>query len=148
MGYSDIANVVKKKDGTHPTESSVREAVKAFTTKGKKKAGRPKGSFKTSKEEDKQIMTAFHKVRPPGAGVTARKVHKALPKKLNWEAHHHQAPCEEGLPPPRQSEQGNAERAQQKEAVGFLQFTQRQDRAGVEGRGPGRFGFLGLHVLP
>ena len=82
MGYSDIANVVKKKDGTHPTESSVREAVKAFTTKGKNKAGRPKGSFKTSKEEDKQIMTAFHKVRPPGAGVTARKVHKALPKKL------------------------------------------------------------------
>ena len=74
MGYNDIAKVVKKKDGTHPTESSVREAVKTFTTKGKKKAGRPKGSFKTSKEEDKQILTAFHKVRPPGVGVTARKV--------------------------------------------------------------------------
>ena len=82
MGYNDIAKVVKKKDGTHPTESSVREVVKTFTTKGKKKAGRPKGSFTTSKEEDKHFMTAFHKVRPPGAGVTARKVHKALPTKL------------------------------------------------------------------
>ena len=32
--------------------------------------------------EDKTILKKFKQVRPPGHGVTARKIHKALPKKL------------------------------------------------------------------
>lgn len=36
----------------------------------------------TTKEEDKQILKTFKKVRPPGAGIVARKIKSALPKKL------------------------------------------------------------------
>ena len=44
--------------------------------------GRGEGWRATTKAEDKVILKAFHKVRPPGAGVVARKVRAALPKKL------------------------------------------------------------------
>ena len=44
--------------------------------------GRNEGWRATTKAEDKVILKAFHKVRPPGAGVVARKVRAALPKKL------------------------------------------------------------------
>ena len=82
MKFTEICKVVKKTDRTHPTEGAVREIVKNFKVKGKKKAGRPKGWRKTSKDEDKEILKAFHKTRPPGHGVTSRKVRNALPAKL------------------------------------------------------------------
>ena len=41
MKFTEICKVVKKKDRTHPTEGAVRELVKNFKLKGKKKAGRP-----------------------------------------------------------------------------------------------------------
>ena len=40
------------------------------------------GWRKTTKREDKTIMNAFKKLRPPGHGVDSRMVHSALPKKL------------------------------------------------------------------
>ena len=48
----------------------------------KQRVGRPSGSRATSKDEDKQIIQTFKKVRPPGHGVVARKVHAALPRNL------------------------------------------------------------------
>lgn len=48
----------------------------------KRAVGRPKGWRATTKAEDKEIVKAFKKVRPPGHGVSARKVRSALPKKL------------------------------------------------------------------
>ena len=48
----------------------------------KDKLGRPVGSRKTTKAEDKKLLATFHKLRPPGHGVVARAVHKALPKKF------------------------------------------------------------------
>ena len=41
-----------------------------------------KGWRKTSKAEDKVIMTKFHKIRPPGHYVDSRKLRKALPSQL------------------------------------------------------------------
>ena len=80
--YSDIAGMVYLTDGTtHPTPMGVWKAVKTFN-EPKTKAGRPKGTKKTTNAEHKVIMTTFHKKRPPGYGIEARDVHKALPKKL------------------------------------------------------------------
>ena len=66
---------------THPTPMGIWKAVKTFN-EPKTKAGRPKGTKKTTNAEHKVIMTTFHKKRPPGYGIEARDVHKALPKKL------------------------------------------------------------------
>ncbi len=44
--------------------------------------GRLSGSNKTTKKEDKDSVSTFLKVRPPGHGVDSRVVHKALPQKL------------------------------------------------------------------
>ena len=43
MKFEDICKIVKKKDGTHPKESSVRECVQNFKLK-RNPVGRPKGS--------------------------------------------------------------------------------------------------------
>ena len=48
----------------------------------KKPVGRQLGWRATTKEEDKAILKAFKKVRPPGHGVVARKVRAALPKNI------------------------------------------------------------------
>lgn len=82
LTYPQIRKLVRKKDGGLPEVGSIREAVKTFNKKGKKKVGRPAGWRKTTKEEDKKILQTFKKVRPPGHGVTSRKVRNALPKKL------------------------------------------------------------------
>lgn len=81
MPFHDIALLVKKTDGTIPTEGAVRQAVQNFK-KEKKNLGRKSGSRATTKEEDKVILKIFKKVRPDGCGVDARKIHNALPKKL------------------------------------------------------------------
>jgi hypothetical protein len=82
LPFADIAETVFHTNGkTHPTAMGVWKAVTNFN-EPKKKAGRPKGSKKTTKAEHKVIMSAFHKKRPPGYGVEAKDVHTALPKKL------------------------------------------------------------------
>ena len=50
--------------------------------KEKGDVGRPVGSLKTTKEENKVLMKTFYKLRPPGHYVDSRIVHSALPRKL------------------------------------------------------------------
>ena len=81
LPYTDIRKVMRKKNGKHPSIPAMSMCVaqyKAF----KHKTGRKPGSFKTTKQEDKQIMKAFHKMRPPGHGVFAWQIKTAMPKKL------------------------------------------------------------------
>lgn len=81
MKYKDIAEIVVKKDGTHPTVGGVHKAVQEFM-EVKEKRGRKTGWRKTTKEEDAAIMAAFFKCRPPGHGVVSREVSMALPRPL------------------------------------------------------------------
>ncbi len=81
LPYTDIRKVVRKKNGRHPSIPAMSMCVaqyKAF----KHKKGRKPGSLKTTKQEDKQIMKAFHKMRPPGHGVFAWQILTAMPKQL------------------------------------------------------------------
>ena len=48
-------------DGKRPSIGAIAQAAKAFK-KPKKQVGRPAGKRKTTKREDRQIMTAFKKV--------------------------------------------------------------------------------------
>ena len=77
----DIHKLVKKQDGRRPSLGAIAEAASEFLQK-KGKRGRAKGWRKTTKAEDRQVMTTFHKLRPPGHGVDARTIHTALPMKL------------------------------------------------------------------
>ena len=81
MPYKDIQKHVRKTNGKKPSIGAISEAAQDFMEK-KFKRGRKKGDRKTTKAEDKQILEAFHKMRPPGYGVDSRDVHTALPKKL------------------------------------------------------------------
>jgi len=56
---------VKKKDGTVPSDGAMSEAANKFL-KLKGKRGRKVGTKSTTKAEDKNIMSLFHKLRPPG----------------------------------------------------------------------------------
>ena len=76
-----IAETVQNEDGDHPTEEAVRRRVVNFR-EPKAMRGRKKGYRKTSKAENKVILQAFRKLRPPGHGVDSRKIHATLPKKL------------------------------------------------------------------
>ena len=83
MPYSQIRDLVVKTDGQRPEITAISDAAKTFPTSGQKgPVGRPEGWRKTSKADDRAILRTFHKVRPPGHGVTSRKVHSALPKKI------------------------------------------------------------------
>ena len=87
MPYNDIKKVAKKSNGKPPSIGAIQNAANDFKEK-KKKRGRKVGDKKTTKAEDKQIMAAFHKMRPPGYGVDSRVVHGALPrplKKVDWQ---------------------------------------------------------------
>ena len=46
----------------------------------KQKRGRKFGQKITTKQEDKQILATFKRMRPPGQYVDSRIVHRALPK--------------------------------------------------------------------
>ncbi len=81
VAYNDIIKMVKKSDGTRPTIGAVHEAVQMFKEQ-KGGRGRPQGTFKTTKEEDKVIVNVFKKLRPPGCGVDSRGIHTALPQNL------------------------------------------------------------------
>ena len=76
-----IAGLVVKTDGTHPSEEAVREAARDFG-KEREKRGRKEGWKKTTRQEDRVIMKKFKHLRPPGHGITSRKLHRALPAKL------------------------------------------------------------------
>ena len=81
MKYKDIRKVVRKTDGRLPGISAIQEAAATFKdVKGQR--GRPKGSRKTTKEEDKKILQTFHRARPPGCGIDMRSLKDKLPKKL------------------------------------------------------------------
>ena len=81
MALTDIKRMVVKTDGKKPTLDGINKAAQTFKQK-KKIRGRRSGWRKTTKAEDKQVLKAFHKVRPPGHGVDSRKIHSALPKKV------------------------------------------------------------------
>ena len=58
-----------KTDGTVPSPAGICLAAATFETE-KKVRGRKPGQNKTSKAEDKVIMKTFHKLRPPGLGLS------------------------------------------------------------------------------
>ena len=69
--------------------SSARNGPRNFrelstpSEQGRKGAvGRPAGSRVTTKAEDKEILKTLKKVRPPGHGTSARRVHAKLPRGL------------------------------------------------------------------
>ena len=79
--YKDIQKKVRNVQGGRVTIGAIAGAAASYGQE-KGAVGRPKGSHKTSKAEEKLIMQKFNKLRPPGHGIVSRKVHKALPKKL------------------------------------------------------------------
>jgi transposase len=79
--FKSIQLLVRKKDGRRPSIAAICKAATTFLD-DKGQRGRLSGSNKTTKKEDKDIVSTFLKVRPPGHGVDSRVVHKALPQKL------------------------------------------------------------------
>ena len=86
-----IADIIKKKmvvksDGRSPSAGAISEAAETYLDP-KQKVGRKVGSRKTSKAEDKQILTTFTKQRPPGHGVDSRVIHSAARMKVTQAIH-------------------------------------------------------------
>ena len=81
MPFSMIAKKVYKTNGRHPSAQAVSQVVESFHGKPAVQ-GRPRGTRKTTKEDDAIILKTFLKIRPPGVGVTARDIHEHLPKRL------------------------------------------------------------------
>ena len=81
LTFNDIAGLLRNKDGEPVGEGGVRACVKSFH-KPKATRGRKVGWRKTTKSEDRQVIKTFLKVRPPGHGVDSRKIHAAMPMKL------------------------------------------------------------------
>ena len=85
MKLEDIQKIVKKKNPKNkrdkPTLSAISQAAATFKM-AKKKRGRKPGFRKTTKKEDKEILKAFHHMRPPGHGVDSRVVLRRCPAKL------------------------------------------------------------------
>ena len=77
----DIRRMVRMKSGQRPGLSAIQTAASTYTDE-KGVRGRPVGTKVTSKQEDKQLLDTFLKMRPPGHGVDSRVVHTALPKKI------------------------------------------------------------------
>ena len=74
--------MVRKTDGTVPSEAAISKAAKSFNEGNEDGRGRPTGSRNTTAAEDRVIMKTFKKLRPPGAYVDARIIHTNLPKKI------------------------------------------------------------------
>ena len=81
QSYRSISRLVVKKDGTQPSLSGVYKTAVEYRMI-KRARGRRAGWRKTTKDEDKIIMSTFHKLRPQGHGVTATGLHRALPLTL------------------------------------------------------------------
>lgn len=121
MKYTDIAGIVVKKDGTHPSVGGVHKAVKEFTGV-KQTRGRKKGWRKTSKTEDAAILAAFHKCRPPGHGVVSREVSTALPRTLRTKVCHRTIRNrlrDKGYVPQKKLEKNELEAKRRKDRVEF-----------------------------
>ena len=73
--------MVKKTDGTVPTEAAISLAAKNFA-KEQNTLGRPVGKKATTHKEDRVIMSKFKQLRPPGAYIDSRILHKNLPKTI------------------------------------------------------------------
>ena len=58
--------LVKKTDGTIPSEGAISMAARDYKDQ-KNKRGRKKGQKSTTRAEDKLILKAFKKMRPPGS---------------------------------------------------------------------------------
>ena len=83
LAYRKIARLVVKKDKrTHPTPQAVCKVVKSWRVV-RAKRGRKVGWRKTPNAENSLILRTFHKVRPPGCGVSSTEVDDALPKDLS-----------------------------------------------------------------
>ena len=85
MPYRTLVKMVRKTektDGTKPSAGAMCEAAREFHT-DKEQRGKPQGSTKTTKQEDKLLLATFKKLRPPGHGLTSKALHQALPKKLS-----------------------------------------------------------------
>ena len=78
VSLKDIAGMVVKKDGSHPSIGGVLKAAKEFKEE-KERRGRRAGDKKTTKREDREILKKFKFLRPPGHGIDSRKLHRALP---------------------------------------------------------------------
>ena len=74
----EIQLVVRNTNGGQVSEQAISDAANNFHDE-REKRGRKVGWKKTTKAEDKIVMQAFHKLRPPGCGVDSREVHKVLP---------------------------------------------------------------------
>ena len=81
QSYRSIARLVVKKDGAQPSLSGVYKAAAEFRMI-KRARGCRAGWRKPTKDEGKLIMSTLHKLRPPGHGVTASGLHRALPLAL------------------------------------------------------------------
>ena len=77
----DIQKIVCNTAGGEVTLQAISLAAKTFHEE-KEQRGRKKGWRKTTKAEDKVLLTTFHKLRPPGCGVDSGEIHRTLPKKL------------------------------------------------------------------
>ena len=58
--------LVKKTDGTIPSVGAISTAARDYKDQ-KNKRGRKKGQKSTTRAEDKLILKAFKKMRPPGS---------------------------------------------------------------------------------
>ena len=82
LPWRQIVPLVWNTDGkTHPTVGGVFKCVKEWRLR-KATRGRKKGWRKTSARDDAVILATFHKVRPPGQGVTSTRVSDSLPRPL------------------------------------------------------------------
>ena len=81
VACKDIAGMVKKTDGSHPTPQAVSTAAKQFKQE-KEQRGRRVGDKKTTAAEDREILKKFKVLRPPGHAIDSRKLHRALPVAL------------------------------------------------------------------
>ena len=79
--YKILRKLVKKTDGRCPTQGAMAQAAKDFMD-DKGQRGRKEGYRKTTKKEDKKILTTFKKNRPAGCGIDSREISDKLPKKI------------------------------------------------------------------
>ena len=79
--------MVKKTDGTVPSDGAMSMAARDFK-KEREQRGRKKGCKATSKAEDKLIMKAFNKMRPPGSkGVPRETTERERERERERDAH-------------------------------------------------------------
>ena len=71
--------LVRKTDGTAPSAAAISLAASSYLD-DKGSRGRPMGSNKTTKVEERAILAKFKELRPPGAYIDSRILHGSLPR--------------------------------------------------------------------